>query len=980
MAAQDSSFDTNDNVTCLRKSSIDDFWHDSKNIFLPCDSYVKYNIVNINIRSIHANFRSLLTTLNDQFNKIDVLILSEINCQEKDLPKFKIQGFKQIAKPRLQGRGGGLLFYVRECFKAQDIQIKFNKNVSETLTILIDDEVLVAAFYRPPSKSKTQFIVDLSNFFSETCSKYKNIVFCGDININLLDEQDTSVVNYMSTLNDFGFSNCIFYPTREEFSGNNFSSTLIDHVYFKSLSLECLSAVLTFKIADHYATSLLVYEVNKSSPPQIRTKTNFSQTFKDLAKFPWKKCKDNTDPNLTFKNFGQVMQNIRTINTYTEQFQPRSSGRRTEKLWVTAQLIALAAERDRAFRRMKSNPTNALHREEYKKLRNKVNNKLKYAEKTFVINKLKTCQGNVKETWNVLNTLLGRARNSLDDTIIRYMSKFYSREEILRGFGDQFSLAASNNSHVCDFRALIRTTQTPDTLQCMYLPRANVGFIEYIVKNLNKNKGPGFDKVSVLEVQNAGQDFLIQLTQTINTCRHISYYPDDIKVAIVRPLYKGGQHKQFENYRPISLLPVADKIFEKYLDFHLSSYLKEFDIIDKRQFAYQKGRNVNELFGDFSNYINNNMSSKNHTAAIFIDYKKAFDVIDHKLLLDKLSKIGIQGPTLKLFESFLSNRKFAVMINGEQSELFDVTAGVAQGSILGPKLFLIYMLDLFPILRFCKILMFADDIVILYSHSNFNTCNSILQADFNILVEWSHDNCLYINMKKTVCMHFCIKSMRGQNKLNLICHDYECLHNFHTSCNCKCISQVSSCVYLGLHVDEDFSWKNHVNHLVSKLRTVVREMTFARSRLTYSAKRIVYHSIAHSHLNYGITAWGSANLTPLLDIQKKILYKMCTKTHQNSVTNLYKFWNVLPVNKIFEVKILELKYFEHHGTIRQHPYSTRSSRFDVIVEPRSENKYFERTFEYIVPRLWNTLPEDLKNCQSIITVKRKLKKWTKKNL
>jgi hypothetical protein len=107
---------------------------------------------------------------------------------------------------------------------------------------------------------------------------------------------------------------------------------------------------------------------------------------------------------------------------------------------------------------------------------------------------------------------------------------------------------------------------------------------------------------------------------------------------------------------------------------------------------------------------------------------------------------------------------------------------------------------------------------------------------------------------------------------------------------------------------------------------------------------------------------------------------MCTKNHQNSVTNLYKFWNVLPVNKIFEVKILELKYFEHHGTIRQHPYSTRSSRFDVIVEPRSENKYFERTFEYIVPRLWNTLPEDLKNCQSIITVKRKLKKWTKMNL
>jgi hypothetical protein len=132
------------------------------------------------------------------------------------------------------------------------------------------------------------------------------------------------------------------------------------------------------------------------------------------------------------------------------------------------------------------------------------------------------------------------------------MSKFYSREEILRGFGDQFSLAASKNSHVCDFRALTRTTQTHDTLQCMYLPPASVGFMEYIVKNLNKKKGPGIDKVSVLEVQNAGVAFLNHLTQTINTCRLKSYYPDIIKLGLVRPLFKGGQHKQFKNYRPIT--------------------------------------------------------------------------------------------------------------------------------------------------------------------------------------------------------------------------------------------------------------------------------------------------------------------------------------------------------------------------------------------------------------------------------------------
>jgi hypothetical protein len=138
----------------------------------------------------------------------------------------------------------------------------------------------------------------------------------------------------------------------------------------------------------------------------------------------------------------------------------------------------------------------------------------------------------------------------------------------------------------------------------------------------------------------------------------------------------------------------------------------------------------------------------------------------------------------------------------------------------------------------------------------------------------------------------------------------------------------------------------------------------------------MYFSLAHSYFNYGITAWGSVNLTQLSNLQLKILYKMCSKKDKQSVDNQLKFWNVMPIQKIFELNVLCLKYFDdNHGEPRIHQYNTRMSQLDPVVMPISESKYFDRTYDFIVPRLWNSLPPELKNIVNPDTVKRLLKKW-----
>jgi hypothetical protein len=246
----------------------------------------------------------------------------------------------------------------------------------------------------------------------------------------------------------------------------------------------------------------------------------------------------------------------------------------------------------------------------------------------------------------------------------------------------------------------------------------------------------------------------------------------------------------------------------------------------------------------FENYIW--MGSSRDSSGIFAlsrrDEKQP-ENISHELLIKKLEIIGIQGPILKFIKNYLCDQKFVVKLNGETGETFNVKAGVPQGLVLGPKLFLIYILDLLQALPNCKIFIFADDIVILFAHKLIEACSMVLQKELNSINEWCHDNKICVNMKKTVCMLFCAKAMRGNNKLSIIFHSNDCLHhNFETGCKCEFIEQVDNHVYLGLHVDNELSWKKHIDQVASKLKSALRELNFVQSNVNHNARRILYHA------------------------------------------------------------------------------------------------------------------------------------------
>ena len=227
-------------------------------------------------------------------------------------------------------------------------------------------------------------------------------------------------------------------------------------------------------------------------------------------------------------------------------------------------------------------------------------------------------------------------------------------------------------------------------IESMCLPRASTTDIISIIDSLKKNSSPGIDNIKSTYIIASKFSIAELITYLLNTIFETGIIPEQLKISIVRPIYKGGIKNQFENYRPIMILPVMEKILEKFILIHLKLHLKKHKIISNCQHGFQEGKSTSTLLEDFVDNVYNSLNDGKHGCAIFLDLRKAFDVLDHQILLSKLQNIGIRGNLTNLFKNYLQERKITTKINNSFSKANSIKTGVPQGSMLGPLLFLIY--------------------------------------------------------------------------------------------------------------------------------------------------------------------------------------------------------------------------------------------------------------------------------------------------
>ena len=338
--------------------------------------------------------------------------------------------------------------------------------------------------------------------------------------------------------------------------------------------------------------------------------------------------------------------------------------------------------------------------------------------------------------------------------------------------------------------------------------------------------------------------FSLWLSKLVNLCFEVGEFPDILKTAKVTPLHKKESKLNFLNYRPISLLSVFSKIYEKLIYTRIYSYLIKNELIYERQFGFRSKYSTNHALVSITERIRALIDTSHYVCGIFIDLEKAFDTVNHKILCDKLNFYGLRGNANKLIKSYLSDRRQYVSINGFDSEVKNVDCGVPQGSSLGPLLFLIYINDF----RFCladtESGHFADDTFILYSGKKLKTIETVVNTELKCVSSWLRLNKLSLNANKTELIFFHSK----QHSFN-----YD---NISIKFDGKKLAPVDEVKYLGMYIDKYLSWNFHIHHLGKKLSRAKGIISRLRHNAPLNVCLQVYYSIFYSYLIYGSNLWG----------------------------------------------------------------------------------------------------------------------------
>ena len=252
----------------------------------------------------------------------------------------------------------------------------------------------------------------------------------------------------------------------------------------------------------------------------------------------------------------------------------------------------------------------------------------------------------------------------------------------------------------------------------------------------------------------------IPMCKSINISFKTGYFPDELKIARITPIHKKGAKNILNNYRPIASLPYMSKIYEKAMANRLFSFLNKFSLISEHQFGFQKKKSTSDALISFieKNYVA--LNNRKNAMNVFLDLSKAFDTVDHSILINKLHFYGIRGLPLSWFRSYLNNRVQYVSIGSSKSSEKYIKIGVPQGSILGPILFLIFINDLPRVSNELSYTLFADDTTLTYSHSNYPYLLNSLNVELELINSWTKSNKLTVNVLKTELM---LVTMRNLN-------------------------------------------------------------------------------------------------------------------------------------------------------------------------------------------------------------------------
>ena len=935
-------------------------------------------LAHFNIRSINRNFDKLHSFLENSDKKLSVIGLTETWMNSNISHLFSLPGFEFVFKNRNKRVGGGVGLYISENFEhIIHEEISVMSDVAESLFVeLINPDgknILIGVIYRPPRSNTNDFLTHMHDLLQNPIFTNKDAYLMGDFNVDLMkcNSQNTSQ-EFIETLMSASFLPLISKPTRVA----NRSATLIDNIFCNILPLP-ESGIVPSDITDHYPIFAcvpikLTIKRNDYRKRRKITTENLTNLKNSLKEIDWTYVYNTSDVNLSYDYF------VKTITSKIDDHIPlrniKNKYKRIPRLpWITPSILRSINRKNNLFYKYRYNPTEK-SRLKYVSYKNTLTKLLRTQKKTFYVNQINKYKNDIKNTWKTIKNAMNTSNNTSNISEIRKGNVSSNTPAgVAEIFNDFFSTIGKNLSQsVPQSRKLFNDFLDIPNSRTIFLDPTYKEEITKIVANLKEGKSPGHDGINNHLLKNIIPQIVDPLVHIINISLTTGLVPNNMKIAKVIPIHKKGEKEDVNNYRPISLLTSISKIFERVIYTRTVSFLKTSDIFSNFQFGFRENHSTTHALLTLIDKVTHALDLFSHTVGIFLDFSKAFDTINHEILLAKLSHYGIRGKALEWFTSYLSNRSQYVHINGFDSKKKTITCGVPQGSLLGPLLFIIYINDFHRSSDKLSFLLFADDSNLFYSHSDPNVLIRTVNEELKNVTQWIYANKLSLNINKTKVMLF-------SNSLNSLPGNIV----FDTTP----VEEVSSIKFLGVCVDNKLSWKCHVDNICKTISRNLGVMNRLKKYLPSSALMTLYSSLILPYLNYGLLAWGNTNQTlldKLLLLQKKslrIVFNLHTREHTDPFFSNHKILKIKDLYA-FQLGQFMFKYNSNHlpkifhnlfhRNSHVHNYPTRrSNEFHL---PLLRTVHAQNTFVYTGPRFWNNLDNSVKESSKFVTFKYKLRK------
>jgi len=477
----------------------------------------------------------------------------------------------------------------------------------------------------------------------------------------------------------------------------------------------------------------------------------------------------------------------------------------------------------------------------------------------------------------------------------------------------------------------------------------------------NKATGPGSINTKILKLISPTVSQM--LTDIINDCFSDGIFPTYLKSGNITPLHKKDSKLLASNFRPISLLSNISKIFEKLIHKRLYSYLEKNNIIYDFQFGFRKGHSTNHALITLTEAIRSALDSNEYAVGIFLDLQKAFDTVEHSILIKKLEHYGIRGTENDLLKSYLTGRCQCVKSDDIKSDQIEIKHGVPQGSVLGPLLFLLYINDLHNVVKHSSTFHYADDTSLLCKGKSLKNLNKHVNQDLKLLTTWLRANKISLNTSKTELIIF--RSPNKPLKKNL---------NFRISG--QHIFPTSQVTYLGVQLQEHLNWNSYMNELIPKLARATGVISKLRHYVDYKTGVSIYYSMFNAHVIYSIQAWGfisADSLDRITRLQNKALRLLNFKDLRAPTKPLFINTKILPIS--YELKLRNcLLAFDILRKLtpvkpllnflklvsQNHDYNTKSSDTDVVIDQSRTIRFGSYSIKTIMAKNWNNIIPNLK--------------------